>query len=241
MDVNVEFWARDTKNAVKRGDVVIIIDVLRCSSSIIAALASGVGGIVPIKTVREAREVSRIHPEFILSGERKGVKPSGFKYGNSPVAFSKIKLEGAYLILTTTSGTNALSQAKEAKHVLVGGFLNAKSIAETAYNLAIKESEGITLALSGKKGSFSLEDFLGAGAIIGDLPDEVTLSDAAQAALLAFRGAKSSLTEVVKQGNHAKYLVSIGFEEDIRFSTQLNKYKIIPYLKGEVVIPSKST
>jgi 2-phosphosulfolactate phosphatase len=109
----------------------------------------------------------------------------------------------AYLILTTTSGTNALSQAKGAEHVLVGSFLNAKSISKTAYNFAANEGKGITLALSGKKGSFSLEDFLGAGAIIGDLLDDVNLSDAAQAALLAFLGAKPSLTEVVKRGNHA--------------------------------------
>lgn len=241
LDINVEFWARDTKKAVKRGDIVVVIDVLRCSSSIIAALARGVVGIIPIRTVREAREVSEIHPDFILSGERKGVKPSGFKYGNSPSVFSRAKLAGSYLILTTTSGTNAISQAKGAKHILIGGFLNAKSIAKTAFDLAGEEGKGITLALSGKKGSFSLEDFLGAGAIIDNLPENIILTDAAQAALLAFRKAKTSLIDVVKQGNHAKYLTGIGFEEDIRFSSQLDKYTIIPYLKGDVILPLKSS
>ena len=233
----MEFWARDTKKAVTRGDVIVVIDVIRCSSSIIAALARGVAGIIPIKTIREAREVNRIHPDFILSGERKGARPSGFKYGNSPSAFSSAELAGAYLILTTTSGTNAISQAKGAKHILIGAFLNAKSVAESAFNIAEEEERGITLALSGKKGSFSLEDFLGAGAIITNFPKNVSLTDAAQAAILAFRRAEPDRINIIKQGSHAKYLISIGFDEDVNFCSQLNKYSIIPHLKDGTIIP----
>jgi len=238
--VSVGLLARDAKEAVRRGDVVVVIDVLRCSSSIIAALAGGVAGIIPVKTVREAWEISRAHPDFALAGERRGVRPPGFGYGNSPSVFSRTKLEGVRLILTTTSGTTAISKARGANHVLIGAFLNAKSVAESALNIAAGEGCGVTLALSGKRDSFSLEDFLGAGAIADNLPKDIALSDAAQAATLAFRRAKDSLLDVIKQGSHARYLISIGFEEDVKFCSQLDRYSITPHLKDGAIIPLKS-
>lgn len=236
MNVSVEFFARDARRAAKRGDVVVVIDVLRCSSSIIAALSRGATAIIPVRTVREAREISRSHPGFILAGERKGLAPSGFRYGNSPSVFSRAKLEGMRLILTTTSGTMAISQAKAAKHILIGAFLNAKSAAESSFNLASEEGCGITLALSGEKGSFSLEDFLGAGAIVDSFSEHLILSDAAQASVLAFHTAKPSLLDTIKQGGHAKHLINIGFEEDVNLSSQLDRYTITPYLKDDAII-----
>ena len=237
MEVNIEFFARNTRMAVLRGDVVVVMDVLRCSSSIIAALAQGATAIVPVKTVREAREVHQANPEFILAGEREGVKPLGFDYGNSPSVFFHAELESRSLILTTTSGTAALSEAKGAKYVLVGAFLNAKSVAESALKIAEKEKCGITLALSGKKGSFSLEDFLGAGAIQSSFPSSTHLSDAAQAALIAFHGAKNRLYDTIKNGNHAKYLINIGFGDDVEFCSQVDKFSIVPSLQDNKITP----
>ena len=88
MDVRVELLAKDTKRAVERRDVTVVIEVLRCSSSIIVALERGAAGVIPVKTVREAREIGKAHPDVVLAGERKGLRPSGFKYGNSPSVFS---------------------------------------------------------------------------------------------------------------------------------------------------------
>lgn len=236
MRISLELFARDAKKAVGRGDVVVVVDVLRASSSIIVALAQGAEGIIPVKTVREAREICKKHPSFVLAGERRGIQPPGFDYGNSPVAFSRVNLDVKCLVLTTTSGTMAIAQAKGAKHVLIGAFLNARSVAESAFRMAAEEGCGITLALSGKRGGFSLEDFLGAGAIVDYFPGDIVPSDAAQAAFLAYREAKDSLLDVVKRGSHGKYLASIGFEEDIDLCTQLSKYSIVPYLRNDVII-----
>ena len=73
--VNLEFVAKDAVKAVQRGDVIVVIDVLRCSSTIIVALTNGAKSIIPIETVEEARGYRRDHPNFILAGERKGLKP----------------------------------------------------------------------------------------------------------------------------------------------------------------------
>ncbi len=234
--VGLELYARDAGRAVVRGDVVVVIDVLRASSSVIVVLARGAAGVIPVKTVKEARKIAAHHSELILAGERRGVRPPGFDYGNSPAAFSRLDLDGKRLILTTTSGTAAVSRACGAKHVLIGAFLNARSVAEAASTMAGEEDCGVTLALAGERGGFSLEDFLGAGAIASYFPEDAAFSDAVQAALLAYRGAEDSLLDTVKRGSHGRDLISIGFAEDVELCAQLDRYPVVPRLKDGVIV-----
>lgn len=192
--------------------------------------------MVPVRMVKEAREIVKCRSEFVLAGERKGIRPPGFDYGNSPAAFSRLDLSGKSLVLTTTNWTATISRAKGARHVLIGAFLNASSVAGSAFSLAEEENCGVTLALAGKRGDFSLEDFLGADAIANYFPEDVALSDAAQAALLAYCGAEGSLLDVVKRGSHGKYFISIGFEEDVELCTQISKYSIVPHLRNNAIV-----
>jgi 2-phosphosulfolactate phosphatase len=230
--------AKDAVKAVQRGDIIIVIDVLRCSSIIITALANGAKSIIPVKTIKEAWEYRKDHYEFLLAGERKGLKPKRFDLGNSPFNVSSETVKGKHIILTTTSGTKAISSAKKGKKVLIGAFLNVEAVAEAALKIAEKAKAAISLALSGKMGHFSLEDFLCAGAIIDSLSTKkVELSDAAFAALLAFQQAYGSLSSVVQRGSHAQYLESIGFKEDVRFCSRMNVFKVVPVLKGETIVP----
>jgi len=239
--VYLELVARDAGRAIKRGDVVVVVDVLRCTSSIITALANGARRVLPLRTVEEARRIHEDNPSYILAGERRGVKPEGFALGNSPLAFTEERVSGRDIILTTTSGTETLLRARGGRYVLVGALLNARFVAEIAFEIAEKEGCGISLVLSGKRGSFSLEDFLGAGAIIEGLPKGgIEYSDAAYASSLVFKKARGSLTTIIQRGNHAKALKSLGFEKDVVFCSQLNKYKIVPILKGGVIVPLAS-
>jgi len=236
--VNLEFVARDAVKAVQRGDVIIVIDVLRCSSIIITALANGAKGIIPVETIREAWAYREGHPEFLLAGERRGLKPKGFDLGNSPFNFSSETVKGKQIILTTTSGTKAISSAKKGRKLLIGAFLNVKAVAEAALKTAEKEKAGIFIVLSGTMGRFSLEDFLCAGAIIESLSTKkVELSDAALAALLAFQQARDSLSAVIQRGSHAQYLESIGFKEDVHFCSRMNVFRVVPVLEGETIVP----
>jgi 2-phosphosulfolactate phosphatase len=233
----VDFFIEGVRRAVQREDIIVIIDVLRCSSSIITALAKGTKRIIPVKTVIEARKIHDNHPDFILAGERNSIPPSGFQLGNSPWAFSRAIVNGKHIVLTTTSGTKAISEAKNVNHVLIGALINANCVAKTASRLAEKDGMNIALIVAGQKNNFSLEDFIGAGAIADSLSDKAMLSDSAQAAILAFRKAKQSLYEVIAHGNHARYLIDIGFEEDVRFCTRLNSFQITPYYRqGSIIV-----
>jgi 2-phosphosulfolactate phosphatase len=235
---NLGFTVKDIAKAVQRRDVIIVIDVLRCCSTIVTALANAAEGVTPTKTVREARMLHNKHPEFILAGERRGIKLKGFDLGNSPLEFSPQNVEGKHIILTTTSGTKAIISSENAKYVLTGAFLNAEATAKAAVRIAEQEGTGISLISAGTNGRFSLEDFICAGAIAKSFPvDIIGHSDAVLAALLAFKQARQSLNSILQSGYHARYLVSQGFEEDVKFCSQLNVFKLVPFLNCETIVP----
>jgi 2-phosphosulfolactate phosphatase len=236
VQINLEFAAKDANSAVKRGDLIIVIDVLRCSTSIINALANGAKSVVPTITLREAYALHSQDPDFLLAGERKGCRPKGFDLGNSPSEFISQRVCGKNLIMTTTSGTMALVKSREAKWVLVGAFLNAASVARKAAQIAEDEETNVSLVLSGERGQFSLEDFICAGAIAESLStSNVHCCDEALAALLAFKQAKNSLCENIMTAQHARHLAKLGFKKDVEFSCQLDILSTIPiYRDGKI-------
>jgi len=234
--VSVELTAKDAHRGVERGDVIIVIDVLRCTSSIVTALVNGAASIIPVESVGQARAMKAKQSNYVLAGERGGLPPRGFNLGNSPRDFSTERIRGKDIIITTTSGTQAIKNVSWAKTVLIGSFLNLASVAAQASKIASGDGKSLTIALSGKKGTFSLEDFLCAGAIISRIQSSPRLSDAASASLLAFKAADENLEEAVLMGNHARELVDLGLEEDVIICSQKDKYDVVPILShGRIV------
>jgi len=236
--VDVEFGAKDAFRAVKRGDLIIVVDVLRCTSSIVNALANGAKAVIPTETLKEAYRLRDQHPDYLLVGERKGRKPEGFDLGNSPLEFVPEVVEGRTVIMTTTSGTRALVRGRRAAHVLVGAFLNARAVAEKAAEIPHRRKVNVSFVLAGEKSLFSLEDFLCAGAIASEFPaGRFDFSDKALAAVLGFECVKGALSEYVGKSRHAKHLIELGFERDIEFSCMLNRFGTAPiYRDGKVTL-----
>ena len=219
----------DIAKASKQGDVLVVIDALRCCSTIIAALAYGANTVIPEITVSEARISHQRNPESLLAGERSGVKPRGFDMGNSPLEFTQGSAEGKCVILTTTNGTKAICLSGTSGWTLIGAFLNAAAVAKRALGIAKREATGISFVLSGTHGRFSLEDFICAGAIVEYLPaSHVDYSDRVTTALLAFQQAHQRLAKTIHRGRHAQFLEEIGHGEDVDFCCQLNQYPIVP-------------
>lgn len=234
--VDLELWARDAGKAVGRGDLIVVIDVLRSGTSILNALINGAEAVIPAWSLKEAYELRNQHPEYLLVGERGGHMPKGFDLGNSSLEFTRERINGKRLVMTTTSGTAALVRSRLARWVLVGVLLNAKAVARKAEEIVAKEGAGISLVLAGEKGGFSLEDFLCAGAIAEEFSaGSVGLSDKVQAALLTFRQAKNNLTGSVMEAEHAKHLIRLGFKRDVDFSCHLNLLRAVPtYSRGTI-------
>ncbi|MBS7657865.1 MAG: 2-phosphosulfolactate phosphatase [Candidatus Bathyarchaeia archaeon] len=229
------FSAKDAVKAAERKDITIIIDVLRCSSTIISLLAKGAKEIFIAKSLREAREIHSKLENSILVGERHGIKPKGFNFGNSPLEFTKEDVKEKSVILTTTSGAKAIYAAKNSEATFIGAFLNAKFVSEAAFKKA--KGKTISLIASGKKNEFSLEDFICCGAIASELIKlgSKEFDDGIKAAILAWKTASLNLKGTIKNGTHAKYLIQKGFEKDVEFCSNLNTINIVPIYKNGII------
>ena len=238
MQVHLEVTADDAKNAAKRGDVTIIIDVLRASSTIVTALSNGARQVIPTLTLHEARRISRTIPRCILGGERKGLRPKDFTVGNSPPEYERTLVDGRTVVLTTTSGTRALVKARGSKRILVGSFLNGKAVAEAAHSIAESIGADITLVASGKESALSFEDLLCAGQISEHLNSlGASVVDGCAIAALSWKSAQENLWRSIWYSTHAQYLKSIGFERDVEFCIRVDSSDIVPVLRKKALVP----
>lgn len=237
INVTTEFLAKDAVKAVRRGDLIIVVDALRCTSTIVTALANGAREVIPVKSLGKARKMRSENSDYLLAGERGGLKPPGFDLGNSPLEYTPERVSGKTIILTTTSGTKALENSKGARHVFIGSFLNASAVAREALSIALNDGRDICIVQSGTNGAFSLEDFICAGAIISNLISaDIRLSDSAQAAYLGFKSAEKNLCANIMKSGHSRRLIELGFAEDIRFSCRVNLFPIAPFYDGRAVV-----
>ena len=241
IEVSLEFIARDAGKAVSRGDLVIVIDVLRTTTSIITAMSNGAKSIIPTETLSQAYQLHRRHPNYLLIGERNGCGPRGFDFGNSPQELTSKQIRGKNLIITTTNGTKALTGSTQAKWVLSGAFLNAAAIAKKAVDISNEQQVGVSFVLAGEEDRFSFEDFVCAGAIVEGFPrSHAHLSDETLGAMAAFKQIRSNLCENIAKGEHARRLIELGLRKDIEFSCQIDIYDVIPLYANGRIRPLKS-
>ena len=243
MKVEIKWFPNGAKKAVKEKKKLVIIDALRCSSFIVTALAIGAREIYPVRSVAEAlrlkkRLLSRgVKP--ILAGEIGATKIKSFDIGNSPSELMKRREEviDNPIILKTTAGTRVILSAIEAELILVGSFLNAKALADY---ISLNSISDLALVCCGFKAeSFSLEDFLCAGAIISNLPKDYQREEESFIAEYCFKNLSSKLEEVVSISKSAKRLKELNYMQDVKFCTQLNKFDIVPILKEKRFIKAE--
>ena len=219
--------------------VVIVVDVLRATTTIINALHSGAECVIPSPGIEGARQLhERLGHTSVLGGERGGKKVDGFHCGNSPVEYSAEAIQGKSLILATTNGTVAMERCRQAKAVLIGAFVNLSAIAER-----ILDETRITILCAGTDGHVTSEDILCAGALtdlMSSLRPELDVKDAALVALnhwqftqQQIRTKNKQLADFMRTARGGKNLVRIGLDEDIVFCSQIDTIPIVPVLDVE--------
>src|SRR5260221_13396715 len=87
--------------------IVVIVDVLRATSTIATALYNGAKCVIPVDSVSRCIELGR-QIDSITAGERDGQIAKGLKHGNSPFEYPTSFVGGKTLVLTTTNGTRLL-------------------------------------------------------------------------------------------------------------------------------------
>lgn len=216
--------------------IVVIIDVLRATSTIATVLYNGAKHIIPVDSVAECIRIGK-QIEGITAGERDGRIAEGLVHGNSPFEYPKEFIKGKTLVLTTTNGTKLLHMALEkgAKEIITGSFPNLTSVCD--YLLAMKMP--VILACAAWKDRVNIEDTLFAGAVINRVKEQFSINcDSSQLAEALYDDAKGDLYEFMKSKNASHYhrLTNFGLEADIRYClTSDNADVLCVYEGGKLV------
>ncbi len=216
--------------------VVVIIDILRATSTITTALKNGAKAIIPVDSVPECIRIGK-QIAAITAGERDGQIAEGLQYGNSPFEYPEEFITGKTLVLTTTNGTRLLHMAldKGAKEIIIGAFSNL----DTVCNYLVKKNKPVLLACAAWKDRVNIEDTLFAGAVVQKVKDHFSINcDASQIASALYTEAENDLFEFMKskEASHYKRLSSFGLDRDIKFCLTPNTASVLPvYADGKLV------
>ncbi|HEX8696466.1 MAG TPA: 2-phosphosulfolactate phosphatase [Longimicrobium sp.] len=209
---------------------VVVIDVLRASSTIVEALGAGARTLYPVASVEEALRLANTlgREEVLLCGERKALPIDGFDLGNSPREFTAGKVAGKTLVMSTTNGTVALTAAAAAKRVVIGSFLNLSAVVA---DLARPKVEPV-LVCAGREGKFGLEDAVCAGRIAAAVMarrkrERWELNDGAHAAV-ALGEQFADLEALLAKTAAGRQIVEAGLEEDLPFCARADLHDIVP-------------
>ena len=215
---------------------IVIIDVLRATSTIATALENGAKSIIPVDSVAECIRIGK-QINAITAGERDGKIAEGLQYGNSPFEYPKSFVAGQTLVLTTTNGTRLLHMALNngAKEIITGSFANLDAVCDHL----ISKNQPVILACAAWKDRVNIEDTLFAGMVISKIKDHFTINcDASQMAEGMYNTAKPDLYAFMEKNNasHFVRLASFGLQEDIKFCLTPNTAKALPlYTDGKLL------
>lgn len=216
------------------GRTVVAVDLLRASTSIAVALASGAKEVLPAASTEEAIRLAQSleHDQVVLAGERKSVRIEGFALGNSPREFTPEAVGGKTVVLSTTNGTQALLAAQSAKEVLVAAAVNFSAVVQRA-RTALEASGDLVVLCSGHERQFALEDAFAAGRLAKVLLPEgglrrVALNDAAIAALEIARHFGERWLRALRASRHGRELVTLGFAEDLKMCGMQDTHPVVP-------------
>lgn len=224
------------------GRTVVVIDVLRASSSIVEAMASGARTIFPVASIEEAIRLANTlgRDGVLLCGERRSLTIEGFDLGNSPGEFTPERVGGKTLVMTTTNGTASMAAAAGAGRVIVGALLNQSAVVE---DLLRTSAEPVFLC-SGREGRFGLDDAVTAGRMIAALLEkrpeaEWTMNDGARAALALGRAWSGDAEALFAETAAGRQVAEAGLAPDLVFCAQTDLRDVVPVLHDRSITVSE--
>jgi 2-phosphosulfolactate phosphatase len=217
--------------------IVVIIDVLRATSTITTALYNGAKCVIPVDSVSRCMELGR-QIDGITAGERDGKIAEGLEYGNSPFEYPREFIEGKTLVLTTTNGTRLLHMALEkgAKEIITGSFPNLSAVCDHL----IEMKQNVILGCAAWKDRVNLEDTLFAGAVISQVKEHFSINcDSSHMAESMYEKGKKDLFAFLKKTDASHYhrLMNFGLEDDIRYCLTADGANVLPiYKDGKLLV-----
>lgn len=219
------------------GRLVVVIDVLRATSSMVEALAAGARTIYPAGTVEEALRIAASigRDVLLLCGERNAVRVEGFDLGNSPREFTSERVGGKSLVMSTTNGTALFGAAAAAGRIIAAAFLNLSAVVERVAESGLDP----LLVCAGRRKHFALEDAVCAGMIAEGIMDRCSgdwqTTDGLRAALELARSHPSP-SELLPSTDAGRDIIAAGLGEDLAFCAQQDRHALVPELRGHTIV-----
>jgi 2-phosphosulfolactate phosphatase len=210
---------RAIDEALRRESVCVVIDVIRATTTIAAALAAGATGIRPVASVAEAEALKSANSSRLLAGERHGLPLPGFDLGNSPRAVTPETVGGRELILTTTNGTQALAACAGARAVVTCAFVNLNATAEKLRALG----PPWIILCAGFEGEFGLDDAVVAGSLAEALGEESAFRS-------LYHSVRHDLAATLLGSQAGQELLKIGLQDDVPLCATVDSLAVVPTL-----------
>ncbi len=219
------------------GKVVIVLDILFATTTMITALAHGATEVIPVADEAAARACAAGIGECVLAGELFAEVLPGFAHP-APLSLVKHGVGGKRVVYSTTNGTVAMTLAAGAKRVYCGALLNARAL--TRHIVEQHPSDTVLIVCSGSGNNFNFEDFYGAGYFVECfLPHVKDLSDAARTALLAYRHAKAP--DALLDCRVGRMMSARGLAHEVEYACRRDAHPVIAALeKGRLSDISRS-
>ena len=216
-----------------QGKVVVVLDILFATTTMVAALAGGATEIVPVLDEAAARaEGERCAAGcFVLAGELYAETLPGFAHP-APLALLAHGIEGKIVVYSTTNGTVAMGQAAAAAKVYCGALLNARHLAQ--HIVTRHAGDTVLILCSGSANNFNLEDFYGAGCFVERfaelLGDAADFSDAAKAARMVYRSTPAP--QALLDSRVGRMMATRGLAREVQFAARADAFAVVPVLDG---------
>ena len=219
-----------------RGKVVVVIDILRATSTMCTILNNGAECIIPVVSKEEALNYKSTNPNYIIAGEREGRTAEGFDFGNSPSEYGPEVVRNKTVVLTTTNGTKCLNACGGAKEVLVGSFYNLSILAD----YLSQSQNDIVLFCSGWKDRVNLEDTIFAGALVTRLTEtHQAEDDTAHLAADLYKAHEGDLISYLKKASHPQRFAKMGNTSDLPLCLKTDAYPVLIVKVGNKLLSTK--
>lgn len=244
MKISVYFTPLGVTPADMAGRPVLVVDILRATTTIVAALANGAKAVVPAVAADEAIRIAQNleRNSVLLAGERRGERISGFDLGNSPSEMTAERVRGKTIVMSTTNGTPAIAAAEDGQPVIIGAATNFSAAAAAAAE-QVAEAGELAILCAGRERMFALEDAYAAGrfaraVIPAGRRRTGELNDAALASLEIVRRYGEKWKRAVAASAAAHHLGQIGCKADVATATEVDCYDVVPVYSGRQVVAS---
>lgn len=237
MDIEVTYTPTDLAQLRLAGRIVVVMDIVRASTTITAGLAAGCAGFIPVASLAAARRIVRERADeaILLGGERQGIIVPGFDLGNSPGEYHAGNVLGKRVAFTTTNGTRVIAAAKDAERVVIGALVNLEAVAR----YLVAEGKPVVLAAGGRQGRPAIDDLFGAGMLaqrLQEMTGATTLTEPARMALALAGQFQHDVLGLLRSADSGRAMQAAGLGADIDFCARVSVMDLVPVLRGKEIV-----